>query len=116
MTWPPNPHTMGFPASRAATSALMTARNESPARIFGSEFDDFRRRRATDDGKGDLRTVLPNQGEDFADKKTYAIHVGEPVHGADEDEIHGGGRGRGWGEEVFDVDAGRDFGDAGDVK
>ena len=84
--------------------------------VFGGELGDFRRRRAADDGEGGLRAVLADQGKDFADEIEHAIHVGEPVHGADEDEIRGGGRGRSGGQEVIDVDAGGDLGDAGDVK
>ena len=62
-------------------------------RVFGGELEDLRRRRAADDGEGGLRAVLANQGKNFADEIDYAIHVGEPVHGADEDEIRDSGRG-----------------------
>ena len=60
--------------------------------------------------------VFADQREDLADEVEHAIDVGEPVHGADEDEVGGGRGGRGGRAEVFDVDAGGDFGDAGDVE
>ena len=54
--------------------------------------------RAADDGEGGRGAVLADQREDFADEIEHAIDVGQPVHGADEDEVgdwlRGGGVGR----------------------
>ena len=56
---------------------------------------------------------LADQRQDFAHEVEDAIDVGQPVHGADEDEIGDLGADRAGGrEEVFDVDAGGNFGDA----
>ena len=62
-------------------------------RVFGGELGDLRRRGAADDGERCARAVFADQREDFADEIEHAIDVGEPVHGADEDEVGGGRRG-----------------------
>ena len=64
--------------------------------VFGGELGDLRRGGAADDGEGCRGAVFADQREDFADEMEHAIHVGEPVHGADEDEVGGGRRGRRW--------------------
>src|ERR1035437_885527 len=75
---------------------------------------------ASDNGEGGCGADLADQRKDLADEIEDAIDVGEPVHGADEDEIGGWHRLTGGSAcptcEVLDVDAGGDFGDAGDVK
>ena len=60
------------------------------SRIFGAELGNLRRRRAADDGEGGFGAVPADQREDLAHEVEHAIDVGEPVHGADEDEIGGG--------------------------
>src|ERR1019366_580854 len=67
------------------------------ARVGGGELGDFQRRGAADDGEGGFGARLSNEREDLADEIEDAIDVGEPVHGADEDEVGGkpGGKPRG---------------------
>src|ERR1035437_8111108 len=79
--------------------------------VLGGELGDFWRGCASDNGEGGFGADLTDQRKDLADEIEDAIHVGEPVHGADEDEI--GGKP---GEEVINVDDSEEFGNAGDVK
>src|SRR6266576_1159379 len=53
--------------------------------VFGGELGDFRRGSAADYGEGCRGALFADQGENLADEMEDAIHVGKPVHGADED-------------------------------
>ena len=83
-----------------------------------AELGDLRRRRAADDGERGLGPALADQRQDFA-RRSRARH---PRWGASPWSRRRRGRRRWPGggavgrEEVIDVDAGGDFGDAGDVE